>query len=40
MTADIEPRGGLTPYARYGNWPAISLCVLVLAGFWLRSRVS
>jgi apolipoprotein N-acyltransferase len=40
MTADIEPRSGLTPYARYGNWPAISLCVLVLAGFWLRSRVS
>lgn len=40
MTADIEPRGGQTPYVRFGNWPVISLCGLVLAGFWLRSRAS
>ena len=40
MTADIEPRSGSTPYTRYGNWPVISLCLLVLAAFWLRSRAS
>jgi apolipoprotein N-acyltransferase len=40
MTADMERRSGLTPYARYGNWPVVSLCLLVLAGFWLRSRAS
>lgn len=40
MSADIEPRRGLTPYARFGNWPVISLCALLLAGFWLRSRAS
>jgi len=40
MTADIEPRSGLTPYARYGNGPVIGLCVLILAAFWLRSRAS
>ena len=40
MTADMEPRSGLTPYARYGNWPVVSLCLLVLAGFWLRPRLS
>lgn len=40
MTADIEPRSGMTPYARFGNWPVISFCALVIAGFWLRSRAS
>lgn len=40
MTMDIEPRTGATIYARFGNWPIISLCGLILAGFWLRSRAS
>ena len=40
MTADIEPRSGMTPYARCGNWPVVGFCVLLLAGFWLRSRAS
>ena len=40
MTADIERRQGSTPYARHGNWPVISLCALILLGFWLRSRAS
>jgi apolipoprotein N-acyltransferase len=40
MTMDIEPRSGATLYARFGNKPVISLCCLLLIGFWLRSRSS
>ena len=40
LTVDVEPRSGMTPYARSGNWPVIGLCALVIAGFWLRSRAS
>jgi apolipoprotein N-acyltransferase len=40
MTMDVEPRSGMTPYARAGNWPVISCCFLIIAGFWLRSRAS
>lgn len=32
LTAQVQPRTGLTPYARVGNWPIVSLCVLLLAG--------
>jgi len=40
MSMDVQPRQGATPYGRTGNWPVISLCFLVLVGFWLRSRAS
>jgi apolipoprotein N-acyltransferase len=40
MSLDVQPRSGMTPYARFGNWPVISLSFLVMAGFWLRSRSS
>jgi apolipoprotein N-acyltransferase len=36
MTRDITPLGGSTPYARVGNWPVISLCLLLLAGLAYR----
>lgn len=32
MTRDITPLGGLTPYARFGNWPVVALCLLAMAG--------
>ena len=38
MTRDITPHGGLTPYARFGNWPVISLCLLAMAGLAYRLR--
>ena len=40
MTMDVQPRKGSTPYASVGNAPVIGLCLLVLAGFWLRNRAN
>jgi apolipoprotein N-acyltransferase len=40
MTRSVQPRSGSTPYVRSGNLPVVSLGLAVLAGFWLRSRVS
>jgi len=38
LVSKIVPMQGLTPYARVGNWPVISLGVLVLAyGLWVRN---
>ena len=35
LSQDVVPRKGLTPYARYGNWPVILFCSAVLAIFGL-----
>ena len=40
MTAGIEPRRGLTPYARHGNWPIIGLSFAILGVLWLRTRAA
>ena len=40
MTMKIEPMQGGTPYASNGNWFILSLCVVVLAGFWARGRAN
>jgi apolipoprotein N-acyltransferase len=35
LTGDAQPRIGLTPYAKVGNWPVIILSFLFLAaGLW------
>jgi len=40
MTADVEPRTGMTPYASTGNWSIIGLCLAILGVFWIRSSAS
>jgi len=40
MTANIQPRRGITPYVRGGNWPIIGLCLAILGLFWIRNRAS
>lgn len=38
LTADVTPRRGLTPYARFGNWPVIGLVVLLLGAAFVRTQ--
>ncbi|MGI9247378.1 MAG: apolipoprotein N-acyltransferase [Woeseiaceae bacterium] len=40
MTADVETRRGMTPYARGGNPPIIGLCLAIIGIFWIRNRAS
>ena len=37
LEADMEPREGLTPYARWGDWPALALIAGLIA-FFARTR--
>lgn len=36
LTREVIPRHGLTPYARFGNWPCVTLAFLIIAGFAWR----
>ena len=38
LTAMIEPRSGATPYTRLGDWPLLSLAILLAASSYTRSR--
>lgn len=40
MTANVESRRGMTPYARFGNAPIVGLCIAIVALFWIRARAS
>ncbi|MBS0365149.1 MAG: apolipoprotein N-acyltransferase [Proteobacteria bacterium] len=41
LRARAVPYGGLTPYARVGNWPIVTLAALMLAyGLWLGNHES
>ncbi len=38
MTGPVMPHQGLTPYARFGNWPVIVAATLIVLGFGVQSR--
>lgn len=38
MTRNVTPLKGTTPYVRVGNWPVVTLCLLVIVGLWYRRR--
>jgi apolipoprotein N-acyltransferase len=38
MTMDIVPHSGATPYVRTGNWPVVSLLLVILAWFAWREK--
>lgn len=38
MTANVQPRRGLTPYAAGGDWPIVGFCLAILGIFWIRNR--
>ena len=38
MTHNVTPLKGTTPYVRVGNWPVVTLCLLVIVGLWYRRR--
>lgn len=40
LTGVVQPRSGLTPYARVGNWPVVLLCLAVIAGAVVRMLLS
>ncbi len=39
LAGSVQPRIGLTPYARFGNWPVISLSLAVLLGSFALTAV-
>jgi apolipoprotein N-acyltransferase len=38
MRADLQPRTGLTPYARVGNWPVVCLSLVLLLASAILAR--
>ena len=38
LTVEAQGRRGITPFVRWGDWPVMILCLLVLAGISFRPR--
>lgn len=37
LRATVQPRSGATPYVRYGDWPVLILCLVMLGVAWRSS---
>ena len=37
LTADVLPMSGATPYSVVGNWPVVSIALLIVGGFGWHS---
>jgi apolipoprotein N-acyltransferase len=37
LTMEVVPMTGATPYSLVGNWPIVSLALLIVGGFGWRS---
>ncbi|MGQ7843843.1 apolipoprotein N-acyltransferase [Granulosicoccus sp. 3-233] len=40
LDVQVQPRSGLTPYARTGNWPVFVICLLLCLGVWQARRAA
>jgi apolipoprotein N-acyltransferase len=40
LTGEVQPRSGLTPYVRFGNWPILAVLWLALAVIAVSCRRS
>jgi len=38
LRGEVVPHTGSTPYIRFGNWPIVGICLMLLAGAWVFSR--
>lgn len=38
LAATVQPMTGATPYVRFGDWPIVTLLLLLLAGLWWRKN--
>ncbi len=38
LAVSVQPMTGSTPYVRFGDWPIITLMLLLLAGLWWRKN--
>jgi apolipoprotein N-acyltransferase len=38
LIAGIQPRSGRTPFSRWGSWPSIALCLVIICGLRVARR--
>jgi len=40
LTAEVQPMQGATPYVRFGNWPVVSLVIVLVFIAWIGDNAS